>query len=64
MGYKDQRQTPICYKKKKKGIVRVKAENNCLAHALIIAIVKLTDDSNYKSYRDGYQLDPLVHQLL
>ena len=29
-------------------IIEVKAENICLAHALIIAIVKLMNDSNYK----------------
>jgi len=36
----------------KKSIVEMKAEENYLAHALIIAIARV-DDSNYKSYRDG-----------
>jgi hypothetical protein len=33
--------------------VKVKAETNCLANALLIAIAKITNDKNYKSYRDG-----------
>jgi len=36
----------------KKSIVKVKSETNCLAHALIIAIARITNDPNYKSYRD------------
>jgi hypothetical protein len=35
----------------KKSIVEVKAEPNRLAQALIIAIARLNDDPNYKSYR-------------
>jgi hypothetical protein len=30
----------------KRSIVEVKAENDCLAHALLIAIAKVTDDPN------------------
>jgi hypothetical protein len=37
----------------KKSIVEVKAETNCLAHALIIAVAKVTNDPNYKAYRQG-----------
>ena len=37
-------------------IVEVKAEENCLAHALIISIAKLTNDSNYVAYRKGYKI--------
>jgi hypothetical protein len=37
----------------KSSIVEVRAEKNCLAHALTIAIAKLTDDPNYNSYRRG-----------
>ena len=48
----------------KKIIVQVKSETNCLAHALIIAIVKITNDPSYKSYRQGKKLGPLFHQLL
>jgi hypothetical protein len=33
----------------KRSIVEVKAENNCLAHALVIAITKSTNDPNYKA---------------
>jgi len=29
----------------------VKAESNCLAHALILTISRVTIDSNYTSYR-------------
>jgi hypothetical protein len=48
----------------KRSIVRVKAEKNCLAHALIIAIARITGDPNYKSYSNGYKLGPVVQQLL
>jgi len=48
----------------KKSIVRVKSETNCLAHALIIAIAKITKEPNYKSYRDGRKLCPVVQRLL
>jgi hypothetical protein len=34
----------------KRSIVEVKTEENCLAHALIISIAKLTNDSDYKAY--------------
>ena len=46
-----------------KSIVEVKAENNCLAHALLIALSKLTNDPNYKSYRDGWKIRPVVQLL-
>jgi hypothetical protein len=32
----------------KKIIVEVKAEQNCLAHALVIAIARVNEDPNYK----------------
>ena len=35
----------------KKSIEQVKSETNCLAHALIIAITKVTNDPNYAAYR-------------
>jgi hypothetical protein len=38
----------------KRSIIEVKAETNCLAHALIIAIAKITKDPNYASFRKGY----------
>jgi hypothetical protein len=33
----------------KRSIVEVKAREYCLAHALVISIAKLTNDSNYKA---------------
>jgi len=35
----------------KRCFVKVKAEENCLAHALVIAIAKVDKDPNYKAYR-------------
>jgi hypothetical protein len=37
----------------KRSIISVKVETNCLAHALIIAIARLTKDPNYEAYRRG-----------
>jgi len=34
----------------KRSIVMVKAETNCLAHAIVFAIAKITNDPNYKAY--------------
>ena len=48
----------------KKSIVQVKAETKCLAHALIIAIAKVTKDPNYKAYMQGRKIYPKVDQLL
>ena len=48
----------------KRIIVEVGAEENCLAHALIIAIARLINDPNYKAYRQGLQIRPVVDQLL
>jgi len=48
----------------KKCIVKVKAETNYLAHALVIAIAKIKNDANYKSYRDGRKIGPIVQRLL
>jgi hypothetical protein len=48
----------------KRSIIEVKAEQNCLAHALIIAIARLNNDPNYNSYRHGYKLKPKVDHLL
>ena len=44
--------------------MKVNAERNCLAHALVIAIAKITNDPNYKSYRDGWKIGPVVQRLL
>jgi hypothetical protein len=48
----------------KRSIVEVKAKNNCLAHALIIAIAGVTNDPNYKAYHQGRKIWPMVDQLL
>ena len=48
----------------KRSIIEVKAEEKCLAHALIIAIARLERDSNYDSYRRGYRISPVVNHLL
>ena len=39
----------------KLSIIEVKAENNCLANALIIAIARMNKDPNSQSYRKGYK---------
>jgi hypothetical protein len=48
----------------KRSIVEVQAEKNCLAHALLIAIARVTDDPNYKAYRQGRKIAPKVQHLL
>ena len=45
-------------------IVEVLAEENCPAHALVMAIARLNDDPNYTSYRKDFKILPLVRQLL
>jgi len=42
----------------KSSIVEVKAEENCLAHALIIAIARVDNDANYTAYRKGRKIVP------
>ena len=42
----------------KKIIVEVKAQENCLAHALIIAIARVENDGNYTAYRKGRKIVP------
>jgi len=48
----------------KSSIVEVKAEENCLAHALLIAIARGDNDANYKAYRQGRKVRPVVQALL
>ena len=48
----------------KRSVVEVKAEDNCLAHALIIATAKADKDPNYETYRRGYKIRPVVRNLL
>jgi hypothetical protein len=40
----------------KRSIVEVRAEENCLANALILAIARLNSDPNYTSYRKGFKI--------
>jgi hypothetical protein len=37
----------------KRSIVEVQARENSLAHALVIAMARITNDPNYQSYRKG-----------
>jgi hypothetical protein len=48
----------------KRNIIEVKAEDKCLAHALIIAVARLTNDPNYNACRRGYKIHPVVDRLL
>ena len=48
----------------KRSVIEFKAENNCLAHALIVAIARLEKDPNYQSYRKGNKICPVVVRLL
>jgi hypothetical protein len=48
----------------KKSIIEVKAEANCLAHTLIIAIAKITNDPNYAAYRKGRKIHNVVDTIL
>ena len=44
--------------------MKVKPATDCLAHALVIAIAKITNEPYYKSYRDGWKIGPVVQRLL
>ena len=48
----------------KKSIVQVKSETNSLAHAIITAIAKLTNYTNYAAYCKGRKIYPKVKQVL
>jgi hypothetical protein len=48
----------------KRSIVEVKAESNCLAHALVIAIAKITNDPDYKAFCQGRKIRPVVDLLI
>ena len=48
----------------KKSIVEVKTEENCLAHALVIAIAKVENDPNYKAYSKDRKIRHAVQTLL
>jgi len=44
--------------------VNVKDERNCLAHTLVIATAKITNDPNYKVYPTGSKIGLVVQRLL
>jgi len=48
----------------KRSIVELKAGDNCLAQALVIAIAKVEKDPNYKLYRQGRNIRHVVEKLL
>jgi hypothetical protein len=48
----------------KRSILEVKAADNCLAHAILIAIARVNNDSNYNAYRKGRKIRPAVENLL
>jgi len=48
----------------KRSIIEVKAKSDCLAHALILAIARITSDRDYNSNRKGYKILQKVKQLL
>ena len=47
-----------------KSIIEVKADTNCLAHALIIAIAKVKNDPNHTAYRKGRKIRPVISNLI
>jgi len=48
----------------KTSIGEVKAQENCLAHSLVISIAKVENDSDYKTYRQGRKIRQVVQTLL
>jgi hypothetical protein len=48
----------------KRIIVEGKAEEYCLAHALVIAIARVNNNPKYNSYRRGCKIRPVVQNLL
>jgi hypothetical protein len=48
----------------KRSVIEVEAEENCLAHVLIIGIARLTNDPNHKAYRQGRKIRSALNQLL
>jgi len=48
----------------KKSLVEVMTEENCLAHALIIAIARVENYANCTAYRKGRKIRPIVQPLL
>jgi len=48
----------------KRNFVEVKAEENFLAHALLIAIARVDNDAGYKAYRQGRKIRSVLQSLL
>jgi hypothetical protein len=48
----------------KQSIIGLKIEENFLAHALVIAVAKVTKDPDYQAYRKGRKILPEVRELL
>ena len=48
----------------KRSIVEVKAKENCPEHELVIAVVRVTNDPNYKSYRRRWKIFSKVRELM
>jgi len=48
----------------KRSIVEVKAEVNCLAHALVIAIAKVNKDPNFGAFGKGRKIYRVVQTLI
>jgi hypothetical protein len=48
----------------KRSIVEVKTKENCLAHALVIAAARVTNDPDYKAYIKGRKILPKVREFL
>jgi hypothetical protein len=48
----------------KRSIVEVKPKENGLAHAPMIAVVRATNDADYKAYRQGWKTFPKVREML
>ena len=42
----------------------MKASENILTHAIILAIAKVENDSDYKTYLQGRKIRPVVQTLL
>jgi len=64
LGYGGVIKTTLRHGTPQKSIVDVKVANNWLAHDLIIAIAKVDNNANYKSYRKGRKIRSVVHSLL
>ena len=47
----------------KTSVVDLKAEGNCLSHAIIISIGKSENNQEYLAYRRGYKIRPAVQKL-